>query len=252
MRYFAEIAYKGTKYCGWQTQNNALAVQQVLEDTLSKLLRQKISTTGSGRTDAGVHAYAQIAHFDCSNEFDCQELVNTFARFPLQDITLNSVRRVQPHAHARFSALSRRYVYRIISSKSAFLQEQAWFFAKALDTKLMNEAASLLLGAHDFTTFCKEGSDTPHHLCHLHHAEWVCIPPTAFAPAEVQFHVEANRFLRGMVRALVGSLLEIGLRKIKIDDLLGLFQKQLKTKSTLAPPHGLFLAGVTYPESIYL
>lgn len=247
MRYFAEIAYKGTCFSGWQIQQNAISVQSELQKALSMLLKQPIEITGSGRTDAGVHAYSQIAHFDTKEAIDEQLLIHRMARYPLADIALKRIWAVKEDSHARFSAISRAYIFRIVFHKDPFLSEQAWFITKVPCSSLMNSAAQLLYGEHDFSSFCKEGSDTPHHLCKIHRAEWVKI-----SDYELQFHVEANRFLRGMVRALVGSLLEVGFHKMSLDEFRKIFESLKKTTAPLAPPHGLYLSKVVYPDSIFL
>jgi tRNA pseudouridine38-40 synthase len=246
MRYFLELAYKGTSYHGWQVQKNAISVQEVLNKALSTLLREEIITTGSGRTDTGVHASQQFVHFDYEGELTPHNLVHKLnSIFPV-DIVAYSVFTVKNDAHARFDAVSRSYEYRIIQKRNPFLHQLSYYFPNELHIEKMNLAASKLLLHEDFESFSKVKTDTNTFLCNITRAEWLSENEL------LTFHISANRFLRGMVRALVGTLLEVGKGKIEVEDFEKIIEKRNRNEAGRAvPAGGLFLTRVEYPDTIY-
>ena len=245
MRYFLEIAYDGTRFHGWQLQPNALAVQEVLDDCLSKVLRQPISTTGSGRTDTGVHASQQFVHFDVAQELDAPQVLYRLARILPDDIATHSLYSVPDGAHARFDALARTYHYHVTFARNPFKRHYACYHSRPLDVGQMNQAAALLLLHEDFTTFSKVKGDTKHYRCSIYEAEW------RQQGEELVFTIRANRFLRGMVRLLVGTLLDVGRGKLTVQQFEQIIMSQNRSKSSgAAPAAGLFLAKVEYPEGI--
>ncbi|GCC50684.1 tRNA pseudouridine(38-40) synthase TruA [Chryseotalea sanaruensis] len=246
MRYFFEIAYKGTNYAGWQSQPNAIGVQAVVENALSKLLRAEISILGSGRTDTGVHCEQQFFHVDIEHALDEVSFLGKINSFLPSDVAIRSIQRVKEEAHARFSATERAYEYRITLKKNPFLEGQALYYFKDVDLALMNKAAATLVGVHDFEAFSKVKTDVNNFNCNLKRAEWVK------EGDKLIFHISANRFLRGMVRAIVGTLLEVGNGKLSLQDFkLILESKDRKQAGMNVAPHGLFLTRVVYPESIF-
>jgi tRNA pseudouridine38-40 synthase len=247
VRYFLEIAYDGSAYHGWQFQQNAYSVQQELNEKISFLLREPIEVTGSGRTDTGVHCLSQFAHFDTSKDFDKQVFTRKINSFLKESLVVKSLSPVTPNAHARFDATSRTYLYRISPIKNPFSKNHAWQLYKQLDINAMNKAAALLLPHENFEVFSKTDSDVAHHRCQIMQAGWVEMD------AEYQFTIRANRFLRGMVRLVVGALVGVGLNQLTCQDfeaILNGFQKD--KRRIVAPAHGLYLKKVEYPADIFL
>ncbi|MDL2222713.1 tRNA pseudouridine(38-40) synthase TruA [Bacteroidales bacterium OttesenSCG-928-M11] len=247
-RYFIYLSYNGKPYCGWQIQPNGITVQEELETALSTLLRSSISVTGAGRTDSGVHAHLMVAHFDFDeNRIDCVQLQDKLNRILPPDIAVHFIRPVTSEAHARFDALSRTYKYYIIDHKNPFLKETAYYIPRQLDYVRMNEAAKILFDYIDFTSFSKLHTDVKTNNCKIMRAEWIKENETWV------FIVQADRFLRNMVRAIVGTLLEVGRNKLSIDDFRKIIELQDRGKAgTSAPAHALFLYNIEYPESIFL
>lgn len=245
MRYFAKISYQGTNYSGWQIQPNARSVQQTIEEKLSILLREKIKIVGCGRTDAGVHAKGYVLHFNSENPFDEQSFFRLNKILP-GDIVFHKVEQVEATAHARFDANYRAYNYYIGAKKNPFSVDTVYhypFFYK-LDRAKMQAAAKLLLEYKAFTPFCKAHSDAKTMNCDLYKSEW-----TFDQENEMVFHVAANRFLRGMVRLIVGMCLNVGQGKLKLETVKEAMENQtLLDKSLSAPPHGLFLTDIRYPK----
>lgn len=238
MRYFIEFAYKGTAYHGSQVQPNGITVQSVLQDAFFTILRTPVALTFAGRTDAGVHAEQMFAHFDLDDTPPTAERLN---RLLPDDIAVRRIFPVADDMHARFSALSRTYEYRIATTKSPFTRDIRTFVPSPLDYEAMNEAARLLLGTHDFASFCKVHTDVKTTVCTITEAYW-----RQDAEGAV-FTVTADRFLRNMVRAVVGTLFEIGRHKCSPDDLsavIASLSRQAAGQS--APPQGLFLTAVQY------
>ncbi len=250
MRYFAQIAYKGTQYSGWQIQPNALAVQQLIEEALSTILQNEIKVMGCGRTDAGVHASQFYLHFDFDGKLP-EGLVNRLNNFLPKDIVFYRIFPVDAEAHTRFDAKLRSYVYWLDYKPSPFENETAWYYynAKNLDINTMNEVAALLLKYNDFTPFCKTNSDAKTMLCKVSRAAWLF----DHKKERLEFHITANRFLRGMVRLIVGACVYAGEGRITVASI----QQALETKTTLSksysvPGHGLYLCEVEYDWAIIL
>lgn len=243
MRYFLDIAYDGTRFHGWQVQPNALSVQEVLDGCLSKVLRQPISTTGSGRTDTGVHASQQFVHFDVAEKLDEEQMVYRFNRLLPNDIVVKKLYLVPNDAHARFDAFERTYHYYITLAKNPFKRYYAYYLNKQPDLEKMNEAAAVLLRYEDFTTFSKVKGDTKHYNCNMYEAIW------QQEGDMLQFTIRANRFLRGMVRLVVGTLLDVGKEKLTVEAFEQIIASKDRSKASgAAPAEGLYLAKVAYPE----
>lgn len=246
LRYFFEIAYKGTHYHGWQKQPNAVSVQEVVEKALSTLFQTPLSITGSGRTDTGVHCLQQYFHVDFEIEIDEPELCYKLNSFLPADISIKSIRKVKPDAHARFDAVERKYRYSISRFKNPFLKELSYRFERPLDIEQMNEAALLLFKYNDFQCFSKVKTDTATFNCTITEAHW------RFQNDELNFYVSANRFLRGMVRAIGGTLLDVGQSKLSTQDFEEIIISKDRTKAGRAlPAQGLFLTQVSYPDDIF-
>jgi len=247
MRYFFEIAYNGKNYNGWQSQHNGIGVQSVVEDALSKLLRDQVKIVGSGRTDTGVHCEQQFFHSDIEKEFESEQLILKLNSLLPRDIVIRSIEAVKPTASARYDAVERTYRYEITRVKDPFLDGLAWHFFKPTEVQTMNRAAALLVGEHDFECFSKVKTDVNHFLCEVKKAEW------KEEGERLVFMITANRFLRGMVRAVVGTLLDVGTGKISIKDFQNIVQsKDRKKAGANVPPHGLFLMKVRYPSGVFL
>lgn len=247
MRYFFEIAYKGTNYRGWQTQHNAVTVQEVVEDALSKLTGAKIEIIGSGRTDTGVHCEQQFFHADIEKEIVLKDFQHRLNVLLPKDISIQSIRKVKAEASARFEARSRTYQYRITLTKNPLLEGLALHYFKSADIPTMNKAAALLLGEHDFQCFSKVKTNVNHFLCDITKAEW------KQKDDKLEFTITANRFLRGMVRAIVGTLLDVGTGKMTVKDFQSIINsKDRKRAGQNVPPEGLYLTKVKYPASIFL
>lgn len=248
MRYFIEFSYRGTAYNGWQKQNNALGVQEVLESALAKVLRGPVELTGSSRTDAGVHAEQQFAHFDLPEALPDPELtVYKLNALTPRDIGVQRLIPVADDVHSRFAATHRKYEYRIIYRKNPFLTDLATPMRRNLDIALMNEAAALLLIHNDFESFSKIHTNVNNFRCTITESRWEETGDL------LVFHVRANRFLRGMVRALVGTMLEVGRRKMTAADFEQvILSRNRKNAGAQAPAEGLFLVEVGYPDALFI
>jgi tRNA pseudouridine38-40 synthase len=247
MRYFFEITYHGKNYHGWQTQSNAVGIQQVVEVVLGKLLREKISIVGSGRTDTGVHCVQQFFHADIDKSFDEDALIIRLNSFLPKDIAVRSIHIVKPQASARYDARERTYEYHITRKKDPLREGLAFYYFKPLDMTTLREATSLLIGIHDFECFSKVKTDVNHFRCEIKKAHWNQRNDL------LVFTVTANRFLRGMVRAVVGTLLEVGTRKISVEDFKHILKSKDRKKAGMnVPPEGLYLMRVKYPKSIFI
>ncbi|MEN7550243.1 tRNA pseudouridine(38-40) synthase TruA [Rapidithrix thailandica] len=247
MRYFAEIAYHGANYHGLQIQPNALSVQETLEDTFSKLLGEEVKLTASGRTDTGVHCRQQFVHFDVSKEVATKHFLHRINSFLPNDIAVYSLRKVKEEAHARYHALSRKYEYHITKAKNPFLQGLAHRLLYAVDVNRMNQAAQLLSQYEDYEAFCKAHSSAKHCLCQINQAFW------EESDTGLVFTVRANRFLRGMVRMLTGTLLAVGQGKLTVQQFSEIIEsKNNRNAGALVPAHGLYLCEVVYPDDIWL
>lgn len=249
MRYCIELAYDGTHFCGWQVQPGERTVQQVVEAALTLLLRQPIHLTGSGRTDTGVHAHHQPAHFDvdvAAPIADTGQILYRLARLLPPDVKPTALFAVADTFHARFSALARTYHYYICQRPDPFRRFFSAFVGQPLDFGAMNEAAAQLLGEHDFTTFSKTKGNVAHYRCRISEARWM--PDEAAGTAT--FTITANRFLRGQVRLLVGTLLDVGRGRLTGADFGAALAAQDRARSSgAAPAEGLTLWRVAYPEA---
>ncbi len=242
MRYFIKLAYNGTPYNGWQIQPNAPSVQETLNKAFSVLLHSEISLMGAGRTDTGVHAREMYAHFDFDAPFDTQKLVYKLNSFLPKDIVIYAIFSVADEAHCRFDATKRTYEYHINTFKDAFLQEQSWYLNQKLDVDLMNEAAKLLLQYTNFQSFSKVNTDVNTFDCTIFEAHWTQ------KDNKLIFTISANRFLRNMVRSIVGTLVNIGLHKINLDNFKSIIESKNREKAGFSvPAHGLYLTKIEYP-----
>jgi len=245
LRYFIELSYNGKEYHGWQNQPNAITVQQILEEKLSVLLRSKIEVTGAGRTDTGVHASQMFAHFDAEVEIDASDLVYKLNSILPIDIAIHNLFRVKDEAHARFDAISRTYHYKISTTKNVFKNDFAYQLLLPLDIDKMNEACNILNQYKDFQCFSKSHSDVKTYQCDIKFAKW------AIENKELKFIITADRFLRNMVRAIVGTMINIGLGKIEVNDLHKIIESKNRSEAGFSvPARGLYLSQIIYPESI--
>lgn len=246
MRYFIEITYDGTPYHGWQRQPNAISVQEKLEEALSTLFRRNISLTGAGRTDTGVHARQLFAHFDSADKVDTEHLKFRLNRYLPQSIAIRSIREVTAGAHARFDATARSYEYIVGTAKNPFDKDRAFLIGQPLQVEAMQEGAKYLLGSKDFKCFSKSKTDVNTYICEIRNAEWTIDGDNLI------FNITADRFLRNMVRAIVGTLLEIGHGKMTINELQSvILSRDRNMAGPSVPAHGLYLTAVTYPQSIF-
>lgn len=247
MRYFIELSYNGKAYHGWQNQPNAITVQQVLEEALSVLMKTKMEIVGAGRTDTGVHASQMFAHFDTEFELDISNLVYKLNAILPNDIAVHDLFKVKDDAHARFDAESRTYHYKISTTKNVFTIDFAYRFEVPLDVKKMNEACKILLRHKDFQCFSKSNTDVKTYYCNIENAEWI------EEQKGLIFIITADRFLRNMVRAIVGTMINIGLGKIQVKDLMAIIESKNRSEAGYSvPAHGLYLTQITYPESLKL
>lgn len=250
VRYFLKISYNGRNFSGWQVQPNANSVQQTLNEALSTILRKDIFITGSGRTDTGVHARQQFAHFDTDKEITKEAYLYKFNALLPPSISIDNIYPVRDKAHARFCAVSRSYEYYIHQSKNPFLYGFSYHFHPALDIEAMNEAAGMMeiAGRRDYACFARSGHSGKTYDCDILHARWHVLEESRLI-----FKITANRFLRGMVRAIVGTLLEIGLHKISIREFLKILESgDRKLAGRSVDACGLYLSEVKYPETIFL
>ncbi|NLN32589.1 MAG: tRNA pseudouridine(38-40) synthase TruA [Flavobacteriaceae bacterium] len=246
MRYFLELAYNGKNYFGWQRQPKQISVQEVLEKAVSTLLRTKIEVTGAGRTDTGVHALKMFAHFDFE-EVVPEDLVHRLNSFLPKDIVIYKIHQMSPSAHARFDASDRTYHYLVRMGKNPFDFDFAWQIRMDLDLVKMNLASQLLLGKKDFSSFAKLHTDVKTHICEVKFARWEMLD------SELKFTITADRFLRNMVRAIVGTLVDVGKGKISLEEFNNIIaQKDRSFASGSAPAQGLYLADVVYPKSLFI
>lgn len=245
MRYFIEIAYNGAQYCGWQIQPNASTVQEVLQKKLSILVQRDIKVVGAGRTDTGVHAKQLFAHFDIDEIKNTSELIFRLNSFLPNDISVVNLFQVKDDAHARFDATQRAYQYVISLKKNPFLEGLAFQIHNKPDVKLMNDAAKTLLNYNNFKCFSRSKTDVKTYNCTIEEAYW------KEEENQLIFTISADRFLRNMVRAIVGTLLDVGYHKTSIEAWHQIIQTKDRSKAgASAPAHGLYLTRVHYPETI--
>lgn len=243
-RYFIELAYNGSAYHGWQVQPNATTVQSELNQKISTVLGSEISVTGAGRTDTGVHAKFFVAHFDTNLDLTRKipALIHKLNSFLPADIAIRRIYPVKPEVHARFSALSRTYEYHISTRKDPFLREYAWQVNFQLDLKKMNDCASILKEYTDFTSFSKSHTDVKTNNCRIMHARWES------SGTELVFTIQADRFLRNMVRAIVGTLVEVGRGRITPLEFRTIIESKNRSRAgESVPAHALFLTNIEYP-----
>ena len=245
MRYFIELSYNGSAYHGWQNQPNAISVQEVTEKALSTLLKSSISIMGAGRTDTGVHAKQMYAHFDFERKFIITDLIFKLNSFLPEDIVIHDIFKVKDESHARFHAVSRTYLYRITLKKNPFTHTSTFCFKQDLDLEKMKEATKILFQYKDFQCFSKSKTDVKTYYCNIIKAEWLMVNN------ELQFTIKADRFLRNMVRAIVGTLINIGLGKISVEDLHTIIKSKNRSEAGFSvPAHALCLIAVEYPNDI--
>lgn len=243
-RYFIHFAYNGAAYHGWQNQPNGISIQQLMEQALSNLLGSPTAIVGAGRTDAGVHASDMYAHFDSSSSLPAQLSERLNAYLP-QDIVIFDIYAVSDDMHARFSALERTYQYHVITRKDPFKNDHCMRVSPTLDFDTMNEAAAHLLYYEDFSCFCKTHTDVKTKLCHVSQAVW-----TRVDEDEWVFTITANRFLRNMVRAIVGTLLDVGTHKIDLQGFVNIIEQKNRCLAGMsAPAKALFLTHIDYPPA---
>ena len=242
------MAYKGTRFHGWQLQPNAVSVQQCLEKALSIITRETIAVMGAGRTDTGVHASYFVAHFDSSlPNLDHPDFTHKLNSFLKDELSIFCLSKVGAQAHARFDALSRTYQYHLNLLKDPFTTETSWYFFRQPDIDTMNDACRILFDYIDFTSFSKLHTDVKTNNCKIIQAQWTQ------QGSNLIFTVKADRFLRNMVRAMVGTLLEVGLGKMDIAAFKSVIERKDRGAAGLSvPAHGLFLTNIEYPESIFV
>ena len=248
MRYFVELSFRGVAYHGWQKQENAHSIQAEIEQALSTLLSRTIEITGAGRTDTGVHAHQMVFHFDFDQELEPTETCFRLNAILPQDIALQRIRRVQDDMHARFSAQSRSYQYFIHQKKDPFLNGLSYFFRPELDLELMNQGARNLIGKKDFSCFSKSHTQTYTNDCEVTAAKWI-----QMSQSSICFQITANRFLRTMARAIVGTLIDLGQGKRTPESIAELISTKDRSKAGFSvPAEGLFLHHIQYPEEGFI
>lgn len=247
MRFFLDISYDGTDYSGWQRQPKDKSVQETIEKALSTIYQRPVDIVGAGRTDAGVHARQMIAHVDLPDDTDVKLLTGKLNMLLPGDIAVNNMVHVRDDAHARFDAILRRYRYYVSVSKNPFEKKYCMRMFSMPDVELMNKAAGVLLNVSDFTSFAKLHTDTKTNICHVSVAQWNVLPD-----GRLEFVIEADRFLRNMVRAIVGTLLQLGRGKIDMERFVQIIEcKDRCSAGDSVPAAGLFLDRVEYPDSVY-
>lgn len=254
MRYFIQLSYNGANFHGWQSQPNAVGVQQRIEEALSIVTRLPISIVGAGRTDAGVHARQMFAHFDIPKAIvDKGKFLLSLNQLVGRDISIQNIIKVADDAHARFDASERSYKYFVTFEKSPFIFPYSWHSPSSLDVDKMNEAAAILLSIDDFTSFAKLHSDAKTNICDVKEARWDIVddnscPGSFFFDNSIVFTITADRFLRNMVRAVVGTLVDVGRGKLSLKDFQNIIERKNRCAAgTSMPPQALFLWEVKYP-----
>lgn len=244
MRYFIEVAYKGTQFGGFQIQDTAHTVQAEIDRAISLLMREKVETTGSSRTDAGVHALQNFLHFDIAQPLHPQFIYKVNAILS-RDIVLKQVYAVSDEAHSRFDALNRAYKYTLYTQKDPFMQDRGYFYPYSLDFDLLQEAAGILKTYENFMTFSKRNTQVRTYNCNIMESAWT------IEDGHIVYRVRANRFLRGMVRGMVGTMLRVGRGKLTIEGFRKAIEMRDCTYADFAvPPQGLFLMQVAYPSGL--
>lgn len=247
-RYFIELSFKGTAYHGWQIQPNAITVQQTIEEAVSALIREKIRLTGAGRTDTGVHAGYFTAHFSTSSNriYPLSDTIRKLNYMLPHDIAIIDIFPVRDNYHSRFSAISRTYKYYISRRKNPFIRETSYHNFSVLDLRAIKSATATLLNYNDFRSFCRTSTDVTTYICKIMHADW------EEKDDLLVFTIRANRFLRNMVRAIVGTVLDVGYGKITVEDFKKIIEAGDRCKAgTSAPAGGLFLTAIEYPPELF-
>ena len=246
MRYFIDISYFGKNYHGWQIQENAITVQEILDKSLSTILKTEIKSLGSGRTDTGVHAMSQVAHFDFNGNIIENFLYRINSLLP-RDISINSINGVKENVSARFDAISREYQYYITQKKDVYDYDKKYFFSKKLDFDKIDEAINILKKTKNFKSFCRTKSDVTNYNCDIYNFHY------EIKDSEIIFIIRANRFLRNMVRSLIGTILDVSQDKILIKNLPEIIKKSNRIYAgPSVPAHALFLSNVEYPKTIFI
>lgn len=242
MRYFMDISYDGTPFHGWQTQPNAVTVEETIEKAMSILLQHETDIVGAGRTDTGVHARQMMAHFDCDTSLDTVQLKYKLNKMLPASIAINDIYHVSDDMHARFSAKERTYHYYIYTGKQPFLRDHAIQLNYPLDFPLMNKAAAILLDTRDFSAFCKSNTDVKTTLCNVTQCQWI-----EDGNGQWHFAITSNRFLRNMVRAIVGTIVDVGRHKITLDNFYKIINGGSRSDAGESmPAKALFLEKITY------
>lgn len=240
-RYFLKLAYDGTHFSGWQRQSAGKTVQGVLEENLSKILRSSIEVAGCGRTDTGVHASCYYAHFNSEDQVNTADVIYKLNKMLRNEIVIHKAFEANDRIHARFSATERAYRYIILRERNPFKRKYAWYIQEPLNVSMMNEAAQTLLTFEDFSSFARTGSDVKHHRCDVRKAVFT------EKGTELHFDIAADRFLRNMVRAIVGTLLDVGKGKLSVEEFRSVVQAKDRSKAgTSAKAHGLYLHEIRY------
>ena len=248
LRYFIEISYNGSDFHGWQSQPNAITIQETIENSLQLILKNKeLKITGAGRTDSGVHAIQMFAHFDFEKNFEKNNLIYKLNSFLGKNIVIKNIREVSKNAHARFDATLRQYRYYITMTKDVYHQETKFYFSKKLDLNKIDKAIEIIKTNKNFRSFCKTNTDVANYECVINDFKYEIIK------SELIFTISSNRFLRNMVRSIIGTILEIGQLKISIIELIDIINKSDRIYAgPSVPAHGLFLTKVEYPENIFV
>jgi len=246
------IEYDGTAYSGWQVQKNAQSIQAVVQETLTGLLQEDIKVVAAGRTDAGVHAFGQVANFRTHSEWETEKIVHTLQSTLPGDISIRKGAVVPDDFHSRFDAVGRKYWYNIVTRKSPLSGHFAAYFHYDFSIDKMNEAAASLIGMRSLKSFTKLADQQQHFICKVTGAEWQKEGRDCFLPFDLRFEIKANRFLHGMVRAVVGTLVDVGRGKISVEEFKRITSSECRSYASMsAPACGLFLAEVEYPFDIW-
>lgn len=247
LRYFIELSYNGKNFHGWQYQPNAISVQETIENSLVILLKKKIKILGAGRTDTGVHAKQMFAHFDFKESFDTQNLSFKLNSFLGKDIRIINILKVKSDSHARFDAKSREYQYVITQKKDVYNFDTKYFFSKKLDFDEIDKAIKIIKKTKNFKSFCRTKTDVTNYNCKIFDFEYT------MDNSDIVFTIRANRFLRNMVRSIIGTILDVGLLKTSIKDFSDIIKKTNRIYAgPSAPAHALFLTKIEYPETIFI
>ena len=245
MRYFIEFAYKGTYYHGWQIQPNAISVQQILNQALSIILKIDINLVGAGRTDTGVHAKQMFAHFDFDESIEKDFLIYKLNSYLPKDIAVLDFYKVSNNAHARFNATKRTYEYHIHTQKNAFDSDDSYYFKNNLNIDLMNKACQILKNHTNFECFSKVHTDVNTFNCTIENAIWIK------NETKIIFTIAADRFLRNMVRAIVGTMINVGLEKVSLQQFIEIIESKDRKKAGFSvPAHGLYLTKIEYQKAL--